>query len=266
MKKLLSLFVVVLFVFALSSAVLAESTVMDPWSVTFTADEKMVQDFGSGNSNRTINGLNNAVDDELRGMQPGDDITFSIVLQNSNASATNWYMTNSVLDSLEDSVSIANGGAYTYQLIYSGPGGTETLFDSDTVGGDETAGGREGLNEATSSLEDFFYLDNLATGQSGTVSLRVALDGETQGNDYQSTLADLQMNFAVELTAEATPVPEVTPTGNPSVTPTPATVVVMTGDEYQLVPYYIAMAVSGVLFLLLAVDGIRRRKKGAKAR
>ena len=33
----------------------------------------------------------------------------------------------------------------------------------------------------------------------GIITLEVALDGETQGNSYQDTLADLQMNFAVEL-------------------------------------------------------------------
>lgn len=30
------------------------------------------------------------------------------------------------------------------------------------------------------------------------VTLKVVLDGETQGNTYQNTLASLQMNFAVE--------------------------------------------------------------------
>ena len=32
------------------------------------------------------------------------------------------------------------------------------------------------------------------------VTLKVVLDGETQGNTYQNTLASLQMNFAVEKT------------------------------------------------------------------
>ena len=37
--------------------------------------------------------------------------------------------------------------------------------------------------------------------------------------------------------------------------------VVKTGDENNLLPYYIAMGLSGVLVLLLAADGVRRRKK-----
>ena len=259
MKKLLSMFLVLALAFLLGGTALAESTVLDSWSVSFTADEKMVQDFGAGNENRTVNGLNRAVDDEVRGMQPGDDITITLVLKNENKDTTRWYMTNEVLDSLEDNSanSATAGGAYTYRLTYSGPGGDETLFDSDTVGGDEVVANREGLNEATSSLEDFFYLDTLAQGQTGTITLRVALEGETQGNAYQATLADLSMNFAVEKTSEPEPSP-------PNPTPTPT--IVVTGDDYELVPYYIAMAISGLLFMLLAVDGIRRRKKEAKGK
>ena len=48
------------------------------------------------------------------------------------------------------------------------------------------------------SLEEFFYLDRLVPGGDGIVTLKVELDGETQGNTYQNTLASLQMNFAVE--------------------------------------------------------------------
>ena len=74
----------------------------------------------------------------------------------------------------------------------------------------------------------------------------MGLDGETQGNDYQDTLADLAMSFAVELDGETRPF------------------VVQTGDEGKLPLYYVIMAVSGVLFLILAIDGLRYRKKERK--
>ena len=71
------------------------------------------------------------------------------------------------------------------------------LYSSETVGGEDTAGG-EGLHQATGALEDYFYLGRLESGEEGRVLLTVELEGETQGNDYQDTLARLQMNFAVE--------------------------------------------------------------------
>ena len=79
----------------------------------------------------------------------------------------------------------------------------------------------------------------------------MGLDGETQGNDYQDTLADLAMNFAVEL-KEAAPEP-----GAPRI-------IVKTGDDRNLLPYYVAMAVSGVLLLILAIDNVRRRARAKR--
>lgn len=72
---------------------------------------------------------------------------------------------------------------------------TIVLFDSDTVGGD----GGDGLYEATDGLDEFFKLCTMAPGGSGYVTLRVKLDGETQGNGYQNTLAKLRLIFAVNI-------------------------------------------------------------------
>jgi hypothetical protein len=102
----------------------------------------------------------------------------------------------------------------------------------------------EGLHEATDALTDYFYLDTLSSGQSGTVTLKIALDGETQGNDYQDTLADLQMNFAVELT---------TASGTRQV--------VNTGDGRSFLPYILAMALSGLVLLALAIYSLKRAKR-----
>jgi hypothetical protein len=155
-------------------------------------------------------------------------------------------MTNKVIKSMEDN-SVANGGAYTYKLTYTNPGSkVTTLYDSETVGGETTTGG-QGLHEATNGLEDYFFLDTLKTGQSGKVTLKIGLDGETQGNNYQDTLADLQMNFAVELEKKGTTTENVVNRTN----------VVRTGDEMRLMPLYIGMVVSGALFLALAVIGRR---------
>ena len=221
----------------------AESyTGSEGWTVAFTADQRMQSTF------RT-----RELDDAVAGLQPGDDITFTLRLSNRSESVTDWYMTSKVLYSLEDRSANAaiGGGAYTYVLTYTDAAGIrDVLFDSDTVGGEHTNRESRGLHEATEAMEDYFFLDTLQAGRSGRITLKVALDGETQGNDYQDTLADLQMNFAVELEVPGTPsIPRI---------------VVRTGDERNPLPYYIVMAVSGVLFLVLAVDSLRRRKKAKR--
>ena len=70
-------------------------------------------------------------------MQPGDRVVLTMKLKNEDSNATDWYMTNKVLDSLEASTNAdANGGAYTYRLTYQNPAGQETiLYDSERVGG-----------------------------------------------------------------------------------------------------------------------------------
>ena len=225
----------------------ADSVTGDPnWGVTFTAQSRMESNFNLREFN-----------DAIYGMQPGDDVTITLKLRNDHQETTNWYMTNTVLQSLEDTSKTASGGAYTYILTYTNVKGEDTvLFNSDTVGGEGIVAQREGLHAATDNLEDFFYLDTLTNGQQGMITLHVALDGETQGNDYQDTLAELQMNFAVEL---ETPAPPSTPN-----TPPPSTTVVKTGDDTNMIPYFVIAAVSGVALLLLGGYGLKLRKDEKK--
>lgn len=213
------------------------------WGVTFTTEAKMESSF------KTVD-----LNDVIHNMQPGDTAVLTVALQNKNSSSTDWYMTNKIISSLEDSAKAAAGGAYTYILTYKdAKGATKTLFSSDTVGGENTIGGG-GLNEVNSALKDYFYLDTLSSGQNGSVELTVALDGETQGNDYQNTLADLQVNFAVQLNDTATPNQ---PSKNTSTW-------VKTGDDTNLVPYFIAAGAGGVLLLGLGAYSISMRKKDKK--
>ncbi len=111
------------------------------WRVTFTDEKKMESSFKTSDINDTIYGI-----------QPGDNAIVELSLKNENETPTDWYMTNKVLYSLEDrsANSGASGGAYTYRLVYTDKDNNESvLFDSDTVGGDQNSGGREGLREAT---------------------------------------------------------------------------------------------------------------------
>ena len=205
------------------------------WNVTFTDKQKMVSNFKTSDLN-----------DEVSRMQPGDRVILTMKIKNEDSNATDWYMTNKVLDSLEASTKAdANGGAYSYRLVYQNPAGQETvLFDSEKVGGENEslsrAAARVGLEEATTALEDYFILDTLKKGQSGIITLTVGLDGETQ--------ADLTMNFAVE----RRPSPE-NSTREPRETVIVRADTVRTADDNQLLLYTALLLTSGMVLLLLTL-------------
>lgn len=154
------------------------------WKVEFDGS-KMSSNFTSADMKKDIFRL-----------QPGDTMELQVGLKNTSEKDADWYMTNEVLKSLEDSQSIAEGGAYGYRLTYVGPDKKETvLYDSETVGGEDAKKG-EGLHQATDALNQYLYLDRLSKGDVASVHLTVKLDGETQGNDYQDTLASLQIRIS----------------------------------------------------------------------
>ena len=226
------------------------------WSVVFTKDKKMEANFKTSD-----------LDEVIYGLQPGDNVIITLKLKNENTSATDWYMTNKVLYSLEDRSANGgtSGGGYTYRLVYTDHTGAETvLFDNDTVGGETVSAAGTGLHEATNALQDYFYLDTLKKEEGGSIALEVALDGETQNNDYQDTLADLQMNFAVELR------PSSPSGGGGGGNPSPIDLLrsnvvcmsgVQTGDMTRPLVYAGIMTVSGLLLLALAVWFFRENRR-----
>ena len=214
--------------------------------------------------------------EEVSGMLPGDSLELHMEVENSSGTDTDWYLSSEIVKSLEESNGNAQGGAYGYRLWYEDPKGEETLlFDSEAIGGED---GEEALKEATRSLEEYLYLDTLAEGESGQVFLRVALDGETQGNSYQNTLAQLQLNFAVE---ESIPesvqgedqIIERTQQGEDKVirrterVPSSTayeTRQVKTGDPNQLLLLSAVALASGLVLLVLGAQALKKRKQEGK--
>ena len=236
MRKIISAVMAAALAFAvLPVAAMAES-IPHPgnWRVTYTSDGKMTDNYSASE-----------YVDAVSGLQPGDDITFAIPLSHENDSKADWYIANDVVKTLEEN-SEASGSAYEYRLTYTNPSGqVSTLYDSEVVGGDEG----NGLADATNALEDYIGLGQLSKGQTAKVELRVALDGETEGNAYFDTLARLKLKFAVE--------PEPEPTRRTERR------TVQTGDETRsrLFPLYVIMAVSGVALAGLATYGVIERRK-----
>lgn len=200
--------------------------------------------------------------DEISGMLPGDSVKIRVAVSNASGQNTDWYMSNEVLQSMEDN-SPANGGAYRYELTYKGSGEEEILYSSDSVGGENVTAAGEGLHEATDNLEQFFYLDHLKKGEQGYITLTVALNGETHGNGYQNTLARLQLNFAVEKTGGGggggSDKTVLTP-GTTSVIYSPGAV--QTGDPGGMVFWSVIALVSGLALLICGL--IYQRNRGGR--
>lgn len=134
------------------------------WQVSFNGKRM--------DSNFTSASIVNDVNDLL----PGDSVELTISLKNDFNGTADWYMKNEVLDALEDAGNAA-GGAYDYLLTYTDAAGqTSTLYSSEKFGGDGRING-VGLHGATNTLEDYFYLDRMEGSASGTVKLKVALEG-----------------------------------------------------------------------------------------
>ncbi len=236
-KRILTLAVTLTFVLAFSVTAFAEERQgAEGWQVIFDG-KNMNSNFSAAN-----------MDDEIYNMQPGDSVELTIALKSNFNGKTDWYMRNQVLESLEDAGK-AEGGAYDYLLTYTDTAGeTTTLYSSEYFGGEGRYNG-VGLHGATKTLDDFFYLDRLGNGEAGTVKLKVRLDGETQGNDYQNTLAKLQMDFATEV-AESDG-------GGGGRRP------VRTGDQSRILLYVILSLAAGMTLLIIAIMRLRGEREEA---
>lgn len=236
--------------------------------VTYTAEGKISGGLSVAEAENTVSG-----------MQPGDTASFELSLKNENENAANWYMKNQILKGMEDT-GTASGGAYSYRLVYEGPDGkSRTIYDSELVGGDDT----DGLRDLGTALQDYFYLGRTAPGEGGRILLYIGLDGESQGNSYQTKLVSLSMSFAVE---PETPVPgrpgtnrvvrrtvennevvyvyddgEPVPLANIDEITVTTTDLVKTGDETAFFPYVLAACISGSLLMLYGILFLGRKRE-----
>ena len=211
-------------------------------TVTFTKNEEM--DYNDPDKKL----LGNIAD-----MQPGDSTTIQMRVVNDFSKPTNWYLSNEVVQSLQEADAERTlGGGYEYRLTDEGPTGSRTLYESKSLGGQ----GQAGLMEAAEGLEDYVFLDTLNNNQSGVVSLEIALDGETQGNDYQETMAEVAMQFATEV-SDTEPKRE----ADRVIHTTKKNRIVNTSTLTNRLPWLLVSGISGALLLILALFGIKERKK-----
>ena len=135
---------------------------------------------------------------KLTNAMPGDTIEFIVDYVNGTSENADFYMSADIIKSLEEGAD-ATGGAYSYKIISSES--AEPIFDSETVGGDATD--VIGLDQVDSGEGAYFALGTLAAGDSGKVTISIALDGNSQNNAYMATLAQLEIKFGAEPSSEA---------------------------------------------------------------
>lgn len=219
--------------------------------VSFTKDGKMSE------SDLNSQGLLG----QIANMQPGDSKTIEMRVVNDYAKSTNWYLSNEVIQSLQEADAERSlGGGYGYKLSYEGPTGSTILYESKALGGS----GFEGLHEMNivdkdrqnDDIDKFVFLDTLNNNQSGVVSLEISLDGETQGNDYQEKIAEVALQFATEIADPGTVQEK-----DKVVHKTEKKRVVNTSTLTNRLPWLVLSAVSGLILLILAFFGLRERKK-----
>lgn len=246
MKKLFaSLVAGALLCFGCVGLAFAQTFAVD-WSVTYvTADADYVSDYDQA-----------AVNAALSSMQPGDAVVFDVTIVNEGDEATDWYMTNSVLKTLEDE-DLEYGGAYTYSLSY----GDRVLYSSDMIGG-EGEDGNSGLLEATEATSDWLYLATLAAGETGNVKLEVALDGSTQGNAYMNKLGTLEIRFAAE--PEGVTPPPANPPQEITDNPNPLDGWVPKMGDFVMGGFTLIAIAAGVWFFAMGLRRMRTSSKGSR--
>ena len=250
-KKILAslLLTVVILIGAVPMQVLAEDSEVK-WTVMFDSNARMRSNYKS-----------EVVNEAVAGMQPGDSVTFTVSTLSQYAKPTDWYLRNDAIKSLEESTAAAKaaGGAYSYVLKYKDNTTNKevVLYDSDTVGGDAH---KEGLKSATTSLNDWQYLGSLTKdGKGGTITLKMTLEGETQGNRYQDTVADVILQLGVEIqTQKKTTERKVITTRGRANRP-------KTGDTNRMILYAAVAAAAGIILLVYAILAIKRRKEETAA-
>ena len=205
--------------------------------VTFTSDSKLESTFHDDVIDDTI----------LEDLEPGDVAVFRIDVKNENAEEINFWMDHRTIDSLETwgSNLERSGAGYGFVVQYESGGKTQTLYYSglQIEGVDFDPNTPSSMREMKINKDTYIYLDTYASGEGGTVVLTILLDGETMGNDYQVTKAQIATEFAVEILE----------TGE----------IIVTGDTTNMLGYFIAMAAAGLIILVLAFILVRRRRTAA---
>ncbi len=204
MKKILLYLVISIFAVNVFYGNVSADEYEFDYTVTLTPDFKFESDYKNDASGYGNVQVNEAIQTALNSMEPGDQATINFTLVNNYENPVAWYMLNDTLKPFEEDSRVdasnkrtVDGGNYTYQLLYKNSHGENVdLYDSISVGGDNS----QGLEDATNALDDpnMFKLDTFNPGDKSYLTMHFEIDGETQKNNYQDVLGQLQVQFGAE--------------------------------------------------------------------
>ncbi len=198
-------------------------------------------------------------------MMPGETRTQAITLTNSDSKNVNFYLSGKITSNIAAKGDSADGqkNVAVYDLSLAKDG---TEFYSGMIGNGEQVG--------ESYLGDNYLLATLKPGESTTVTMTVALDGDSTRNPYETKTGLINLEISCGYPDEP---PVVTKTNTvvktvtryvqgaaTTVTRTVATAV-KTGDYSLIAPYIAILAAALGVIIGIIVFSFRRKKKGGKA-
>ena len=218
------------------------------FAFTANAESKVVNGHCYFNGNDIVSDFTSkTIADSVKGLEPGDEVTFKVEFKNNYKVKTYWYMKNEVLKTLEQSFDRTENGGYTYRLTHITPEGErQDLFNNAAVGGDSRSGNMEGLHQATNATKKWFYIQDLKQGQKAYTELYVKFDGETEVNDYMDTYGKLKVAYAVELDKE---------NGRTQKN------LIKTGDNANLIIPFVTLTIALMLLILTVISYRYSRKE-----
>ena len=220
----------------------------------------------------------------ITSVMPGDTIEFSVGYKNDSDKTTDFYVNTDIINSLEDKSingegSNAAGGGYSFKMDYVVDGNSVTIFNNETIGGDNAT--VAGLRQIQGSLDDnsntYFAVGQLIPEASGTIKINIKLDGNSQDNLYMSKLATLDVKFGAEqisgtTTSESSDtsvnkVVYVTPGGTEVIvieeSAVPLAVTPLTGDSILPIVVCSISMIIGILFVIIYFVLVRRQREEA---
>ncbi|NLU25356.1 MAG: hypothetical protein GXW99_11755 [Clostridiales bacterium] len=188
----------------------------------------------------------------FEGMQPGEARTLEITLSNTSGETANFFMDTAVIKAFEDAVK-ANGAAYQVAMDVVQDGTATNIYGGTS--GSTVGGNNNGLYDLNGNLNKTFLAAKIPADKTAQVRLTVALDGETNNNNYQALTGTFQFNFSVIKDDTYTPAGDTT---KPSIIPG----TVQTGDQVKLGLYIGILAASAVAIIVIPVVVKKRKKSG----
>ena len=225
----------------LCSALLAMAVSMVPIHAD-DADGSMGLTF-EGDSEKFITYEQNSA---YENMAPGETRVQQVTLTNDDHREMKFYVRGEYSDPLGEGVA---NEQIAYDINFANNGET---FYSGKIGGMT----KSNMN----SLENNYLLKTLKQGESTTIDLSIAVDGDSMDNTYQNTEGYLNLIFSVEY-EETTPIEKVVTVVKkiPVINKIPG---VNTGDTTTIGAILGVFAASVVVIVVLIVMKLKKRKDG----